>query len=110
MEVMLDTSGDGLHKRGYRKNSMEAPIKETLAAAIIDWAPHLSRHTGAGPVLRQRYVDDRGRDEGHEHGPRPAAPLYGGALCVSACRRLERAAGESPFGDPAGRGISRRRL
>ena len=36
VEVMLDTSGDGLHKRGYRKNSMEAPIKETLAAAIID--------------------------------------------------------------------------
>lgn len=35
-EIMLDTSGDGLHKRGYRKNSMEAPIKETLAAAIID--------------------------------------------------------------------------
>ena len=25
VEVMLDTSGDGLHKRGYRKNSMEAP-------------------------------------------------------------------------------------
>ena len=91
VEVMLDTSGDGLHKRGYRKNSMEAPIKETLAAAIID--------------LGRIY-----RDEGHEHGPRPAAPLYGGALCVSACRRLERAAGESPFGDPAGRGIPRRRL
>ncbi|MEG0617389.1 MAG: class I SAM-dependent RNA methyltransferase [Oscillospiraceae bacterium] len=36
VEIMLDTSGDGLHKRGYRKNSMEAPIKETLAAAIID--------------------------------------------------------------------------
>ncbi|MEG0878041.1 MAG: class I SAM-dependent RNA methyltransferase [Oscillospiraceae bacterium] len=36
VELMLDTSGDGLHKRGYRKNSMEAPIKETLAAAIID--------------------------------------------------------------------------
>ena len=35
-EIMLDTTGDGLHKRGYRKNSMEAPIKETLAAAIID--------------------------------------------------------------------------
>lgn len=35
-EIMLDTSGDGLHKRGYRKNSLEAPIKETLAAAIID--------------------------------------------------------------------------
>lgn len=35
-EVMLDTSGEGLHKRGYRRNSMEAPIKETLAAAIAD--------------------------------------------------------------------------
>lgn len=35
-EVMLDTSGDGLHKRGYRKNATSAPIKETLAAAIID--------------------------------------------------------------------------
>lgn len=35
-EIMLDTSGDGLHKRGYRRNSTLAPIKETLAAAIID--------------------------------------------------------------------------
>lgn len=36
VEVMLDTSGDGLHKRGYRKNATLAPIKETLAAAIAD--------------------------------------------------------------------------
>lgn len=36
--VMLDTSGDGLHKRGYRRQSGEAPIKETLAAAIVDLA------------------------------------------------------------------------
>ena len=35
-EVMLDTTGDGLHKRGYRRNSTEAPIKETLAATIAD--------------------------------------------------------------------------
>ena len=33
---MLDTSGDGLHKRGYRRNATGAPIKETLAAAIAD--------------------------------------------------------------------------
>ena len=38
VSVMLDTSGDGLHKRGYRRNSGEAPIKETLAAAIVDLA------------------------------------------------------------------------
>lgn len=36
--VYLDTSGAGLHKRGYRKNANIAPIKETLAAGIIDLA------------------------------------------------------------------------
>ncbi len=34
--VMLDTSGVGLHKRGYRPVSNMAPIRETLAAAIVD--------------------------------------------------------------------------
>ncbi len=34
----LDTSGDGLHKRGYRRFSNAAPIKETLAAGIVDLA------------------------------------------------------------------------
>ncbi len=39
VSLMLDTSGEGLHKRGYRRNSAnEAPIKETLAAAICDLA------------------------------------------------------------------------
>ena len=33
--VMLDTTGPGLHKRGYRAVSNEAPLRETLAAAII---------------------------------------------------------------------------
>ena len=36
--LMLDTSGDGLHKRGYRPLLHEAPIKETLAAGICDLA------------------------------------------------------------------------
>ena len=34
--LYLDTTGEGLHKRGYRRNSNAAPIKETLAAGIID--------------------------------------------------------------------------
>lgn len=38
VSVYLDTSGAGLHKRGYRRNSNAAPIKETLAAGIIDLA------------------------------------------------------------------------
>lgn len=33
--LMLDTSGDGLHKRGYREKAVEAPLRETLAAAMI---------------------------------------------------------------------------
>ena len=36
--IMLDTSGAGLHKRGYRQQSNIAPIKETLAAGILDIA------------------------------------------------------------------------
>lgn len=33
--LMIDTSGDGLHKRGYRKISNAAPLKETIAAAMV---------------------------------------------------------------------------
>lgn len=33
--IYLDTSGPGLHKRGYRRNANLAPIKETLAAGIV---------------------------------------------------------------------------
>ncbi len=36
--ILLDTSGAGLHKRGYRPSANEAPIKETLAAGIVDLA------------------------------------------------------------------------
>ncbi len=36
-EVFLDTSGEGLHKRGYRRTSGTAPLKETLAAAMADF-------------------------------------------------------------------------
>lgn len=36
--ITLDATGTGLHKRGYRKNAVLAPIKETLAAGIIDLA------------------------------------------------------------------------
>ena len=33
--LMIDTSGIALHKRGYRRESLGAPIRETLAAAIV---------------------------------------------------------------------------
>ena len=37
--VALDTTGDSLHKRGYRKLTSKAPIEETLAAALIMLTP-----------------------------------------------------------------------
>lgn len=37
--IGLDTSGDSLHKRGYRQATVKAPITETLAAALILLTP-----------------------------------------------------------------------
>jgi len=40
--IALDSTGDGMHKRGYRSLAYTAPIKETLAAALIlisRWSP-----------------------------------------------------------------------
>ena len=41
-EVFLDTSGVSLHKRGYRAVGNEAPLHETMAAAMV----YLSRYRG----------------------------------------------------------------
>lgn len=35
VRVLLDSSGEALHKRGYRKEQLEAPLKESLAAALV---------------------------------------------------------------------------
>lgn len=37
--VALDTSGDSLHKRGYRTMTSKAPLTETLAASLIMLTP-----------------------------------------------------------------------
>ncbi|MGC4376399.1 class I SAM-dependent RNA methyltransferase [Fictibacillus sp. Mic-4] len=40
--ISIDTSGTGLHKRGYRALHSEAPLKETMASALImltNWTP-----------------------------------------------------------------------
>ena len=42
--LTIDTSGPGLHKRGYRLHAVGAPLKETLAAALINlskWYPEV---------------------------------------------------------------------
>ena len=42
VSLCLDTSGEGLHKRGYRPAHNAAPLKETMAAAMV----LLSRYRG----------------------------------------------------------------
>jgi len=55
-EVWLDTSGEPLSRRGYRKIPLEAPMQETLAAAVIlatGWdgkAPLVSPMCGSGTL------------------------------------------------------------
>lgn len=36
--LMIDTSGTALHKRGYRPQNIPAPLRETLAAALVKFA------------------------------------------------------------------------
>lgn len=57
VSILLDTSGAGLHKRGYRAQANEAPIKETLAAAMAELAGVRPNHfvidpmCGSGTIL-----------------------------------------------------------
>ncbi|PRO64427.1 THUMP domain-containing class I SAM-dependent RNA methyltransferase [Alkalicoccus urumqiensis] len=54
--LTLDTSGSALHKRGYRSAQNQAPLKETLAAAMLklaNWHPDLPLHDpfcGSGTI------------------------------------------------------------
>lgn len=45
--ILLDSSGAGLHKRGYRAEAGEAPLRETIAAAMV----MLSRWTPPYPLV-----------------------------------------------------------
>lgn len=55
--LTLDTSGTALHKRGYRVGQGEAPLKETLAAALVqltNWRPDkplVDLFCGSGTIL-----------------------------------------------------------
>ncbi|WP_226579224.1 THUMP domain-containing class I SAM-dependent RNA methyltransferase [Halobacillus litoralis] len=54
--LTIDTSGSGLHKRGYRVGQGEAPLKETMAAALVqvtNWdadKPFVDPFCGSGTI------------------------------------------------------------
>ncbi len=55
--ILLDVTGDPLHKRGYRRDAGEAPLKENLGAALValaNWkyrTPLLDPFCGSGTIL-----------------------------------------------------------
>ena len=57
--ISIDTSGDSLHRRGYRTDTVQAPIQETLAAAILEIAewngerPLIDPMCGSGTFLAE---------------------------------------------------------
>ncbi|HEY8347970.1 MAG TPA: class I SAM-dependent RNA methyltransferase [Symbiobacteriaceae bacterium] len=86
--LTLDTTGPGLHKRGYRKLAATAPIKETLAAAMIllsRWHPDrplLDPFCGSGTIPLEAALIGRNiapglhRNFDAEHWQRVGARLW----------------------------------
>lgn len=60
--ISVDTSGGSLHRRGYRKSSVEAPMIETLGASIIElssWKGETELYDpfcGSGTLLCEAYL------------------------------------------------------
>jgi putative N6-adenine-specific DNA methylase len=105
--ISLDSSGELLHRRGYRLASSKAPLRETLAAGLIlasGWDP-------ACPLLALRRLghhSDRSGVDRAAHSTRPAPGVCVSALAFVEPRALEIAAGgggcavarQGPGGDP----------
>ena len=68
--ISIDTSGGSLHRRGYRRNSVAAPMIETLAAALItqiEWdkqTPIIDPFCGSGTLLCEAYLYATGTPAG----------------------------------------------
>lgn len=68
--VGLDTSGEGLYKRGYRAHGVAAPLKETLAAAMVKLShyngrdPFCDPFCGSGTIAIEAALAAKGRAPG----------------------------------------------
>lgn len=79
--LSMDTSGKGLHKRGYRIGQGDAPLKETLAAALVKltkWhpdRPFIDPFCGSGTIpieaamIGQRIAPGYNREFSSEYWP-----------------------------------------
>ena len=68
--ITLDMSGDALNRRGYRTWNGEAPLRETLAAALVlqsgwhPWQPLVDPCCGTGTLLIEAAIKAAGRPAG----------------------------------------------
>ena len=68
--LYLDTTGTGLHKRGYRPAHVTAPLRETLAAACVDIAGYRGKgdfcdpFCGSGTIAIEAALAAKGRAPG----------------------------------------------
>ncbi|WOV89066.1 class I SAM-dependent RNA methyltransferase [Sporosarcina oncorhynchi] len=79
--LTIDSSGTGLHKRGYRMSQGDAPLKETLAAALVKltrWnpdRPFVDPFCGSGTIaieaamIGQQIAPGYNREFSSEHWP-----------------------------------------
>ncbi len=86
--LTIDTSGPGLHKRGYRPLTAHAPLKETLAAAMVllsVWRPErplIDPFCGSGTIpieaalIGRRLAPGMGRSFAAEAWPRLPGALW----------------------------------
>ncbi len=101
--VYLDLAGESLHRRGYRKRTVEAPLKESLAAALLrlsGWdrkRPFCDPMCGSGTIAIEAALWSRGvapglarKRFGFERWPRhdSAAKEQMAELRAQACDRV----------------------
>ncbi len=102
--LTLDTSGAGLHKRGYRAHTGPAPLKETLAAALVQlsfWRPDrllIDPMCGSGTILIEAAMIGRNMAPGLRRSfaseEWPAIPASAWHLAREEARAAMRPAGE----------------
>lgn len=86
--LTIDSSGTGLHKRGYRVGQGDAPLKETLAAALVKltrWnpdRPFVDPFCGSGTIaieaamIGQNIAPGYNREFSSEHWPWMKKAIY----------------------------------
>ena len=108
--ISLDTSGGSLHRRGYRKESVEAPMQETVAAAVLRYSmwdgsvPLYDPMCGSGTLLCEALMYYCRIPSGilREHFGFAFLPDYDNALWIKAKKRFDRQIRELPEGLVAG--------